>query len=584
MPKPQGPPPAPRRPRGKSAADRERDALAELVEVERAIAALEGRNVENAEHLVPLRRDAEKRRAALEQIVAASRAEMARRRRLLPYKLAAGAVGLGIAAAVAVPAWRTLREQLGVRDAAEASARALCAPFEGRFTPAQTTVGDRSLVLSSTRGRCTVVVAASPKGPAHVRVERAAGTREADGSVGFCSCGAEEARVSLAGGEPIAAIVLEAKAARVGGADVLGALPGGPGAMFPETIDRACAEEAFDAWAEAHPNAPAAPAEGALTAEEKAIAAQGLAPVMLAPAGVPFVLAPAATGACFVAVARGGAPLHLRRKGGERPLTAENGALGFCAKDSAGLGVWRDGDGEVALFRADRGKIGGLLGLREAAARGGVSIAVWTPPEDLPDDARAALVASGVALPVSGLERKRGAAVAVSTGARSMLATSDLGPDVACRPELAIGASQALCLEARQGAFAPLRPPEGMAAGPSPLWLALPPKPDRAALERALDLLAFARHMTAEGFELTSLVGATFTPTGLEVTGRSGTREVVALVISSAPPYLHTLSAGAPWTLTDPRPTPLVPGQPLRLTATPRYGGHATREFVVFRR
>jgi membrane-bound ClpP family serine protease len=89
MAEPQGSAPTAGPPGGKTAAARERAALAELVEVERALAALEGRNVEDAEHLVTQRRDAEKRRAAIEQIIAASRAEMARQRRLLPYKIAA---------------------------------------------------------------------------------------------------------------------------------------------------------------------------------------------------------------------------------------------------------------------------------------------------------------------------------------------------------------------------------------------------------------------------------------------------------------------------------------------------------------
>lgn len=589
MAQPPRPSKAPAAPSGKSAADRERAALAELVEVERAIAALEGRNLDNAEHYIPLRRDAEKRRAALEELIASSRAEIARRRRVLPYKIAAAVAAVGVAGAIAVPIVRSVTARLDVREAASAQVKALVAPFEGRFTVAPTVFGEAAFTIPAVRGRCFVVVSASPKGAAHVRVERTIGTRDADGSVGFCACGTEEARVTLTGPEPLASVVLDAPARRVGGADLLAVLPGRPGATFPETLDRPCAEEAFDAWATSRTtDAPApeasAPAKDKLTAEEKALAAQGLVPVMLAPAGLPFVLAPPATDACFVAVARGGAPIRLRQSGGERPIDARNGALGFCARDTAGLSVWREEATEIALFRAPRSKIGGLLGLREAAGRGGVSISVWTPPEDLEQDALAALTASGIALSVGGLERKRGAAVAVSTGARSMLAALDLGTEVLCRPELTVGASQAFCIEARPGAFAPAKPPTSMAAGPTPLWLALPPKPDAVALDRALQMMAFARHMTADGFVLTSLVGASLKPDGLEVTARSGEKEIVALVTSSAPPYLHTLSTGAPWQLTAPRATPLVPGKPLRLKATPRFSGSGTREFVVFRR
>lgn len=585
MAEPNGPPPAKPPPKKKkSAAERERDALAELIEVERAMAALEGRIIDNAEHLVTQRQDAEKRRAALEQIILASRAEMARRKRLLPYKIGAALLGLGVLAAIAVPVTSSILAEVRVRDAAIAKTRELIAPLGSRFAASEALLGEKALSVPVVRGKCYAVAAASPAGPAHVRVERTVGTREADGSVGFCACGAEEVRVTLTGPDPVAHIVLSAPAGRVGGADVLGALAGRPGATFAETVDRACAEEAFDEWAGARADDGQPPPADKLSPEEKAMAAQGLSPVLWAPGGTPFVLAKPASSACFVAVARGGTPLSLRQKGGERPIEAKNGALGFCAKETKGLSVWPKEPAEIVLLQASRERIGGLLGLREAAGRGGVSITVWTPPEDLEQDAHAALAASGVALPVSGLERKRGAAVAVAKGAKSMLAESDLGPEVVCRPELTLGASQSLCLEARLGAFAPAQPPEGKAAGPSPLWLALPAKPDRAALERALGLLAFARRMNADGYELTSLVGASFTADGLEVTGRSGDKEIVALVASSVTPFVHTLSLGAPWTLSNPKPTALTPGKPLRLKATPRYGAKAIREFVVFRR
>ena len=96
--------------------------------------------------------------------------------------------------------------------------------------------------------------------------------------------------------------------------------------------------------------------------------------------------------------------------------------------------------------------------------------------------------------------------------------------------------------------------------------------------------MAFARRMAADGFELTSLVGATLTGDRAEVTGRSGEKEIVALVISSSKPFVHMLGTGAPWTLDAPRRTPLTPGQVAKLRAWPEYTGAAKREFVVWRR
>ncbi|MEZ4312087.1 MAG: hypothetical protein R3F14_29010 [Polyangiaceae bacterium] len=112
----------------------------------------------------------------------------------------------------------------------------------------------------------------------------------------------------------------------------------------------------------------------------------------------------------------------------------------------------------------------------------------------------------------------------------------------------------------------------------------MPASPKPADLSRALDLLAFARKMSAAGFEASSLVGATLTPEGLEVSGRSGETEVVALATSPSPPHVHILYSNLPWTLAEPRPTALIQGAVMKLRAEPRFLGRGPREFVVFRR
>ncbi|MBK8257989.1 MAG: hypothetical protein IPK82_35655 [Polyangiaceae bacterium] len=567
---------------GPATSEEEQSAMAELVEVERALASIEGRNVDNAEHLVAIRRDAEKRRAFLERKLAEARENAARKRRLLPYKIGLSVLSVGILAAGAVPLANMLAGEVGLRDQASANVRSAIAPFEGRFSAVRTLVGEPNFTVQAAKGRCYVVVGASSKGAAEVLVERNIGSRKALGSVGFCACEAEEPRVTVTGPAPVAAVILDADVGRIGGSDVLAVSPLRPAAMFVETLDRTCAEAAFDAWAASAP-APETPKIDSLTAEEKTIAAVGLTAVAMSREGVPFAVNPPGTDVCTLAVARGHSPIALRLKGGDRPLKAANGALGYCVKDPAGMSLWREGEGPMLLFRTPRTKVGGLLGLREAAARAGISISVWSPDEEMADDAKAALAASGVTPPLPGIEAKRGSTFALSTGAKSMLTTSDLGADVVCHPELVVGSSQAFCIEARPLAFAPIDKPLGVAAGPAPLWLGLPEKPDREALMRSLDLLAFARRMSFSGYELTSLVGARLSPDGLEVTGRSGEKEIVALVTSSVPPYLHVLSAGGPWTLTDPKPTALPSGASIKLKAFPRFFAGGKREFVIFR-
>lgn len=578
--------------------------------MERALAALEGRNVENAEHLVMQRAEAQKRRADLERVIAAARAETARRKKRLPVKIAAALAVAGGVAVAAGPASRAVQGHLDERERLVTQAGAAAKPFERRFSLMRTELGTAPFTVAATEGRCFVAVAASALTPpgeaaasaapppsntigtpgaggrsrALVRVERGPDTREAS-SVGWCSCKAEEVRVTAAGPDVLGALVLQAPADAVGGADVLGAVEPRPETVFPELVDRACVERAFDEWAAGQRDADLSAGE-ALSGEHAALVKHGLPLVAAGSDGAPFVLVPPpATDVCALAVREGGGALSLRRKGGERALSAKGGAIGFCAKDAGGFSVWGEGTGTIALFAARRSRVGGLVGLKDMASRAGLSVAVWAPAEDLAQDARDALAASGIPSTLAGLAPNRPQVIALSTDVRSTLTPGDARDSVVCRPPLDVGAVQTLCLEARPGAFAPGgTPPEGLARGPQPLWLALPPAPDAAALGRALDVLAFARRMNAQGFELTSLVGATFTPKGLKVSGRNGENEVVAMVVSANKPHLHTLSSGAPWTLADPGVTALAPSDTVELVATPRLTPGGPREFIVWRR
>ncbi|MEZ4299214.1 MAG: hypothetical protein R3B70_29965 [Polyangiaceae bacterium] len=152
MAKPAKPSAADRAPGSKRPSEVEKAALAELVEVERALAALEGRNVDNAEHLVVLRRDAEKRRAALEEVIARARAESAQKSRVLPYKIAGALVAVAVVAVCAVPASRKISAHLRARDDASANVRSAIAPFEGRFHAARTILGEDGFAVAASKG------------------------------------------------------------------------------------------------------------------------------------------------------------------------------------------------------------------------------------------------------------------------------------------------------------------------------------------------------------------------------------------------------------------------------------------------
>lgn len=579
---PKRPAEAPPRSRGR-ARDREREALKELIEVERAIAALEGRNVDNAEFLIDARLKAEDRKHQLERVLAEARDEMARRKKALPFKVAAIVAGVAALGGIGVVITRATSAQLQWRDDATAAVSEAAKPFAPMFTAVRTEVGPDTFTFAAGGGTCTVVVASGTKGAAHLRVERGSVTSEADGSIAFCSCKAEDAQITASGPGLVATVVMKAQADSVGGADALATLSPRPGRVAPETVDRACAEAAFDAWLTGQRPAPPKPDPDRLVSEERALQMAGLAHVAFAEGDAPFVVVPPKADSCVLAVNRGGG-LALRKKGGDRSLATKKGAVGACGRDLVGLSVWRTSPGDVVLFEGPRARLGGLLGLRETAQRAGFKAEVWTPSDDLADDAKAALAASGIALGPGTDTTERPGAIALSTDARSTLTGSSVGKEAFCEPLVDVGVLQAMCLEGRAGAFDASASAGGFARAAAPLWLAMPPAADRQALSRGLALLAFARRMTAEGFELTSLVGATLTPRGAKITGRSGEKEVVAIVMSPAPPYLHTLSVGPAWTLEQPTRTLITPGDALELVAKPPYVGAAKREFVVWRK
>lgn len=577
--------------RAASLVDAEQSALAELADVERALASLEGRDTGKAQDMVLARRDAEKRRGELEQLVRATRSELQARKRRQQIGLAAGGLFLLFLAGLGATLWPKFRSQSAKRDTATAATEAFSAPFSAAgFRVGETAWGPGEAVVQGAKGQCFIVVAASTWGSAHLKVKRELSIVEADTSVGWCSCGPERVQVTSSGSGPIAVHVLSAPARQVGGADMLAATTPHPAAVVAETVDRACAEASLDEYlAAARPASADKPAP--TTKEESALLQVGMTLVTVGAADTPFLGVPAAKDSCFLARSRSpeSDALSLRIKGGGRPVAGKRDAVAFCARSPEGLSVWHDGKGAVALFSMASAKAGGLLGLRDLATRAAVPTVGWVAGDDLVADARDTLQASGVG-PSYVLEATafaQAALVALSTDEHSTLAIEDKPGRVACRPAVKQGVAQALCLVPQPGAWTPLGElPTGTVLAKRPSWLPLSPTGGAAQLQTSLDLLAFARRMTAEGFEVTALTGATSTADGAEIIGRAGDKEVVAVALTLQPPFLHTLSDAAPWSLYGaPRAVPLAPGKTVRLRATPPpAGAPSSREILVFRR
>ncbi len=581
--------------------DEERKALKDLAEVERAIAILEGREDANREDVAFARKEAERLRGAVDTALARidqnlREARQARIRRGAAIVLTV--VLVGTVAFLIVP---RVQSWFSGRARSTQAAQQAAAPFvrEG-FVEIETSAGAAPLTVNAERGKCYVAVAGSAEGAARVRVER--GPVSAEGaSVGVCACSLEDLRFSTSGPEPIELRVLAAPDSVTGGADLLPILAAAPEARVAEAVDRRCAEESIDAFIAAHPPG------GAGEPRETRVEALGLRRVASASAETPLVVLPAEKDTCFLAQSENEEDsLSLRLKGGERPVPIQRvkGAIALCGRSLAGVSVWREGRGEVTVFSAPAARVGGLLGMGDLSRVAGRTAALWAPAEDLAFDAQAVLLASGLA-PLEPGESAVGPAaapkgagpraaapgeyalfLAVSTDAKSMLKVDERAPDAFCRPPVNIGVARSLCLEVRPGALGDAAGmPAGSARAKRPFWLPVA-RASRAQNERVLDVLAFARRMSVAGFELTSLTGFVEIPGGVEVTGRSGEKEIVALTVSQSPPYVHPLTEGPAWTLEgEPQVVQLPAGKSVKLKATaPFVGPRAGRETIIWRR
>lgn len=560
----------------------------ELAQVERAMASLEGRNIELAADLAVQRRDAEERRHKIEDAFEGvdERVRAERIRKGIKIGITAIVViGLAIAAIRIVP---MMQERQAQQEAAANAADEAAKPFAARgFKKDSVAVSDDERAFTTGADRCYIVVAASTSGSPSIRISGGVLPTEGRGSVGFCACGEGKVNVEAAGDGHIATAVLSAPTSAIGGTERLAVAPA------PTTIadqpDKSCEQAHIDAYIQAGHEQPA-PEE--LTSDEKLIASEHLTAVTHGGEAEPWVSIPDGEGTCFLAVSRqSGDRLSLRLPGGERPVEASTAPLIGCAAKAGGLTVWRAGRGAVTVFTAPAAKVGGMMGMLEAADRLGLETTPWLASEDRADDAKNALVASAIPadklIPdLNGKDRAQASLFALSTDERTSLAPHADDPELLCVPALKQKARHTMCVHAKPGGWSLVKKfPKGTVGGPRPFWLVAPPAADPAALQRDLDVLSLARRLSLAGFKLTTSTNVKVLPNGVEVSGRSGENDVVAIVVSATQPFVHTLSSGEPWKLQDkPAIVELPTGKSELLTATPPFSPGGLKEALVWRR
>lgn len=563
----------------------ERAELEQKAAVEAAIASLEGRDPTRAMGDLLARRERDKFEGQVKTAVRTAKASQhqveEQRRKLLPYVI------LGVAAVAAVGVVAYVRVSAGLEERARQreATSAAAAAFGARGFVEQELGPEGTLSVSGEPGRCFVAVVGASDDAARLVVERD-GSKLEGRQVGWCSCGASGATVRRVAPDGAAVAVYAAPIEKVGGAGFLEALEPREGERLGEQGGAACVEALLDRYVASTP-VDRAPSRSDV--RHAALVGAGLELVGGADADARFVVLPAKAKSCFVFdSSEPDEALSLRLEGGEEPLV-DSPVVALCQERPVSASVWRNGRGKLAVYAASLEALGGSVGLAEALARSGAPGApIHRTPEVVKQEPTLALAASGIL-----------SAHLVETGGRSRLglpdpphlfsfAASDGGyaakisttrSTIACTPSLAASPAAAVCLGG-EGAFEGL---DGLRAE-RPAWL--PASTEPAALAKALDALALARRLRLAGFELTTVDGVLETPTGATITGRADQTQVVAIALSAAPPYLHTLSDAEAWSVdAEPRVVPVSPGGKVQLTASPAFSGpRVPRSLIVFRR
>lgn len=425
---------------------------------------------------------------------------------------------------------------------------------------------------------CAAFVGVGPSGPVDVTVTRAGGATIKGKRVALCSCAVERVTIAVPEHDTklppgSAAIgVLRGTAELTGGPAALKRVPR-DGVVFGDDPPTDCVEAQLDAWA------GRAPAE-----EPTDEAKRGFPPIrgatVVAHAGPDAAFTPLTTSAslCYLAVATDSA--KLRATGGK--IVAEGKAIALC--DAGTTRVFSKSSGSVTVGAFDSAKIGGLLGVVEAAVAAGLPHpAVELAAASAKPQPKSLLLASG--LLAGNIESPDSLKPAPTLRAVALAhAGGDVRePKLACAP--AWPSPAAVCLLPPGQAFTTSTQAVSLAVAPlGGISGALAGVKDPAAATAASHLLALARRLGRDGFETTLMESAKDLGGGTDVMGRQGDTEIVAVTVQPTPPYVVPLSDGKPWKLGDaPRVAPISAGKNVMMSgaglATP-----TTRRTVVWRR
>ncbi len=571
-----------------------------LTEVERALSVLDGRHPEHERLQRQTREAALQRRDQIAVELERNARSRKRRRIALAFGLLAGCAGAGIVGKLALRADK-LRVAIGAAEG----------PWLARgFTPVASNAltGKRSLEVDLPGASCFVAVATSP---APVRVTSPEGNGLGPGSVAWCACGATHATIEAPDGAETGLSVLRTAAATLGGPLARSFLDFAPGGWAENAGEGggACAEATLDAWIDAHTPASSTADPAVADAYDRAFAAHaarpalaraGLRPAALLDGARRFLVADVPAATCALALAATpDTALSLRARGGERLVAKARGALAWCGDPASVRTVWREGTAPVAVLEVPATRIGGVLGMREAAADAGLALppsAAWISRDDLAFDAGALLRASGAADVVSaplrvdpGPPDARVIALSLAPGAN--VVSEPEGVARSCNPPLAPSSAAqetwAVCAQSAPVSwFERADAAVGAARGALPVWLTvLEGHRELDAVARIPELLALTRRMVREGFEPVALEGVTELPDGVRVMGRAGEDAIVAVGLVPGRPWVLPYTDGIPWDLGDaPRVVKLAPGEVAKLTTSPAPAlPPSARRTVVFR-
>lgn len=527
-----------------------------LAEVERALSVLHGRH---PEHERARREDLARRAERKAQLDAASAVEALRlRRRRALVAVAAAAVVL-VVLVLALFSKRALDKRARLEAAAE--------PFLA--------LGFTSIDNGEVEPGCFVAAAANAG-----RVKLALGPTSVEGvsPVYACTC---EGATAIVDRDRVA--LLRADAATFGGSRAAAFLPFRPGHVAD--LDGACAEASLEAWI----------ASGRWEKTESAVRPV-LAPrepragfdVRVIDHRAPFALMTVPDATCLLAVSSGADRVGLRLGA---TSVSKASSVGFCAA-TGGLATFeREGAADVEVLLVPAERAGGLVGLRELAARAGIAPAsLVVPPGDHGWDAKALLVAS--AFPESLVAIANAPEIPVDPEARVVALSLDrplgLASDAAdgvysfCDAPLD-RATSALCVFS--GANRWHGTSGGLARAKLPFWLfGLQRAVDPAALKVEAELVALARQLRRDGFEPTTIEAVTETEAGAEVLGRADEDGVVVLALAPVSPWAFPCSDGPVWKLGGPpHVVPLAPLQRREVKAQGKLPPRTLRRTVVFR-